>query len=132
VPRSYYHGQSTRTNVSKVNRAQELLLTHQPANATTEPAAVPDSSSGKTDLSFPGSCYYHKSWNQHQAEVTKNKITAGTFFHHPGRNSGTWQSRAPEVFQGRTNKQEARLEKPELKTRNTMNLPSHLAIHLGQ
>ena len=83
-----YHGQSTHSNVSKVHRAQELLLIHQPAIATTEPVAVPDSPSGKTDLSFPGSCYYHKSWNQHQAEVTKNKITAGTFFHHPGRKLG--------------------------------------------
>ena len=43
-----YHGQSTHSNVSKVHRPQELLLTHQSANATTEPVA------GKTDLSpFP-------------------------------------------------------------------------------
>lgn len=56
----------------QIHRAQELLVTHQPPNATTEPVPVPDCSSGKTDLSFSGSCYYHKSWNQHQAEVTKN------------------------------------------------------------
>jgi len=32
--------------------------------------------------------YCHKSWNQRHVEVTKNKFTAGNFFHHPGRKLG--------------------------------------------
>jgi len=75
-----YDGQSTRTNVSKVHRAQEPLLTHPGNHSCWETP----SSSHAAKLTV----YYHKSWNQHHVEVTKNKITAGTFFHHPGRKLG--------------------------------------------